>query len=189
MMKKAILFVALAIVCVGQMKAQGQSPEERQRAAAEMVKTQAERLAKDFDLKDNAKTAFIEKYTQYQTELFATMNQQRPNAQQGQQGERRRTSDMTDEEVTKQIQEAFARQATQIEQQQKRLEIQKKYYEEFSKTLAPKQLIRIFGQQRPQGQNGQNGQGQRGQGGQRGFGGGGGFGGPGGGFGGPGGGF
>ena len=62
-------------------------------------------------------------------------------------------------------------------------EIQKKYYAEFSKTLKPQQLIRIFGQQRPQGQRGQQGN-QQGQRGQRGNGGRGGFGGPGGGFGG-----
>lgn len=184
-MKKSIIVMAMALLCVGQMQAQREqrSAEDRQKMAAEMAKNQAERLAKDFDLKDDAKSAFVEKYTQYQYEMFANMVQQRPNRDQAQQGERKKTSEMTDEEVAQQIKEYFDRQEKQIETQQKRLAIQKKYYEEFSKTLTPKQLIKIFGQQRPQGQR--DGQGQRGQGqGQRG-----GFGGQRGGFGGPGGGF
>ncbi len=184
-MKKTLIVMAVALLCAGQMNAQREqrSPEEMQKARAEMVKQNAERLAKDFDLKDDAKTAFIEKYTQYQNEMFADMRPQGDRQQP--QEERKKTSEMSDEEVTALIQSAFERQEKQIEVMQKRLEVQKKYYAEFSQTLTPKQLIRIFGQQRPQGQRqgqGQN-QGQRG-----GFGGGrGGFGGPGGGFGGPGG--
>ena len=128
----------------------------------------------------------MELYTKYQNEMFSLFQFQRRDQNNGE--ERKRLSEMTDEEVTARIQEAFARQEQQIEQQKARLEIQKKYYAEFSKTLKPQQLIRIFGQQRPQGQRGQQGnqQGQRGNGGRGGFGGpGGGFGGPGGGVGGP----
>ena len=191
-MKKTLIVMAVALLCAGQMNAQREqrSPEEMQKARAEMVKQNAERLAKDFELKDDAKTAFIEKYTQYQNELFADMRPQenRERGEQGQQ-ERKKTSEMSDEEVTALIQSAFERQEKQIEAMQKRLEVQKKYYAEFSQTLTPKQLIRIFGQQRPQGQRGGQGQNQN-QGQRGGFGGGrGGFGGPGGGFGGPGGGF
>ncbi|MCR4922124.1 MAG: hypothetical protein K5945_10550 [Bacteroidaceae bacterium] len=183
-MKKSIVVMAMALLCAGQVNAQRErmNPEEMQKARAEMVKQNAERLAKDFELKDDAKTAFIEKYTQYQNDLFADMRPQ-GNREEGQREERKKTSEMSDEEVTALIQSAFERQEKQIEAMQKRLEVQKKYYAEFSKTLSPKQLIRIFGQQRPQGQRqgqGQN-QGQRGGfGGGRGGFGGGGFGGPGG---------
>ena len=179
-MKKILIMMAMALVCAGQVNAQRErmNPEDMAKARGEMVKQNAERLAKDFDLKDDAKTAFIEKYTQYQEELFGEMRQQ-GNRGEAQQGERKKTTEMSDEELEKMIKSYFERQEKQIEGMQKRLEVQKKYYAEFSKTLSPKQLIKIFGQQRPQNRQGQ-GQGQRG-----GFGGRGGMGGPGG-FGGPG---
>ena len=93
---------------------------------------------------------------------------------------------MSDEEITNRIKGAFERQEKMIEAMQKRLDVQKKYYAEFGKTLKPQQLMKIFGQQRPsQGQrDGQRGprDGGRGNfgGGRGGFGGNGGFGGPGG---------
>ena len=181
-MKKIVLVMAMALIGVASVKAQdGQmSDEERAQRRAEMIQRQGEELAKDMKLSDSEKTSFMELYTKYQNELMSQFQFQRRNQNNGE--ERKKLSEMTDEEVTARIQEAFARQEQQIEQQKARLEIQKKYYAEFSKTLKPQQLIRIFGQQRPQGQRGQ--QGQQGQRGQRGNGGRGGFGGPGGGFGG-----
>ena len=187
-MKKIVLMMAIALMSVASVKAQGgqMSDEDRAQRRAEMIQRQGEELAKDLKLSDSEKTSFMELYTKYQNEMFSLFQFQRRDQNNGE--ERKRLSEMTDEEVTARIQEAFARQEQQIEQQKARLEIQKKYYAEFSKTLKPQQLIRIFGQQRPQGQRGQQGnqQGQRGNGGRGGFGGpGGGFGGPGGGFGGP----
>ena len=181
-MKKTILMLVLAFVAVLQMQAQrGQmSAEEREKMQAEMVQRMTERFVKDLDLKDDAATAFEGTYAKYQAELMATYEMPQRAEE-----EQKKTSELSDEEIKARIEEAFARQEKQIEQQKARIEIQKKYYAEFSKTLTPKQLIRIFGQQRPR-QNSMNGQG--GQGGQHGgfggFGGGGGFGGPrGGGFG------
>ena len=182
-MKKIVLMMAIALMSVASVKAQGgqMSDEERAQRRAEMIQRQGEELAKDLKLSDSEKTSFMELYTKYQNEMMSQFQFQRRDQNNGE--ERKKLSEMTDEEVTARIQEAFARQAQQIEQQKARLEIQKKYYAEFSKTLKPQQLIRIFGQQRPQGQRGQQGN-QQGQRGQRGNGGRGGCGGPGGGFGG-----
>ena len=91
------------------------------------------------------------------------------------------------EAIYKRYQEELAatrqqpRQAEQIQQQQRRLDIQQKYCAELSAILTPQQLLQVF---QPQGrQGGRQGQGGRGGfgGGPRGggFGGGGDFGGPG----------
>ena len=186
-MKKYFLVMAMALMSVASGKAQDQtSDEDRARMREEMVKRQTENLVKDLKLSGDEKTAFEELYAKYQNELMSQFQFQRRDRDGD--GERKKLSEMTDEEITARIQEAFDRQEKQIEQQKARLEIQKKYYAEFSKTLKPQQLIRIFGQQRPQGQRGDQNQ-RGGQGGRGGFQGGrGGFGGPGGGpggFGGP----
>ena len=104
--------------------------------------------------------------------------------------------ELTAEEAKAQLKENFERQEQQIVTMQKRLEVQKKYADEFSKVLTPEQVLKVLTPQRGQGgrdMNRRQGDGER-RGnfdGERrgGFGGGprgGGFGGPGGG---PGGGF
>lgn len=167
-MKKTFLMMAFILLGISQMQAQrGQmSAEEREKMQAEMVQRMTERFVKDLDLKGEVATAFEATYAKYQAELMATY-EMTPRQEQ----EQKKTSELSDEEIKARIEEAFARQEKQIEQQKARLEIQKKYYAEFSKTLTAKQLIRIFGQQRPR-QNSMNGQG-----GQRGGFGGGNFGG------------
>ena len=110
--------------------------------------------------------------------MFAT------NQIQGQRPERAGQDDekkeLTEEEATAKIKENFDRQEQQIATMQKRLEVQKKYAEEFSKVLTPQQVLKVLTPQR--GGNGRGQGQQRGQGnGERrgGFGGGprGGFGG------------
>ena len=73
-MKKTILLLAVALFSTAAM-AQGErrSNEDRAKMRAEMVKNQAEQLAKDFDLKDDAKTAFVNLYTEYQNASVARM--------------------------------------------------------------------------------------------------------------------
>ena len=183
-MKRILLLSFVTIVSLSAM-AQMPSEEEMQARRAEMIERQADRMAKDLDLKDEAKTNFVTTYKAYQTELMSTM-QMRFN-QNREQGERNNKK-LTDEEATQQVSEYFKRQEEQITQQLQRLEIEKRYLAEFQKTLTPQQVAKIFTQRQRQG--GQGGQRQGGFNRQGGFGGpGGGFGGPGGGFGGPGGGF
>ena len=121
-------------------------------------------------------------YERYLNELAATRTQQNRDRQAEQ-----NKKDMSDAEATAKLNEQFARQAEQIQQQQLRLDIQKKYCAEFSSVLTPQQLLQVFQPQQMFNRQGQQG----GRGNRGGFGGGGprgGFGGGGGGFGGPGGG-
>lgn len=187
-MKRLFIVSAFISLFMGNVCAQqGQrSEEDRAKMRAEMIQRVAERSAKDFDLKGDAKDLFITTYTAYQNEMFDTN-----------QGNRQRSSEadekkeLSNEEATAKIEELFTRQTEQITTMQKRLEIQKKYCAEFSKMLTPQQVLKVMTPQR-NGQRGQRGQrdGQRDGGWQRG-GGRGGFDGPGGfvgpgGFGGPG---
>ena len=181
-MKKLFIVSALSFLFIGNVCAQqGQrSEEDRAQMRAEMIKRVAERSAKDFDLKGDAKEAFLTTFTAYQTEMFQTnMGGMR---QRGQEADEKK--ELSDEEANAKIQEQFTRQEEQISTMQKRLEIQKKYSAEFAKILTPQQVLKVLTPQRNNQRNGQRGQGdgQRGQGGfGGGFGGGrGGFGGPGG---------
>ena len=60
------------------------SEEELQKAMAERIEKAAERMAKDFSLKDEAKNTFVATFVAYQKEMFAT-NQ--PRTQRSEQGE------------------------------------------------------------------------------------------------------
>ena len=197
-MKKLLIF-ALVAASAMTMNAQPEqmSEEDMAQRRSEMIQNKAEKLASNFGLKDDAKTQFVDLYKQYQTDLEATQEKpNKPDGQKAQKGADKEKKSLTDEEATAKVNEYFERQEKQISQMQKKLDVEKKYYEKFKKTLTPQQLARLFRENRMRfgGQQGQRGQmqmnGQRGMmNDQRGgFGGGpqGGFGGPGGGFGGPG---
>lgn len=192
-MKKTIFVAVMALLSCTAMSAQDserRSDVDRTRNINERIEKAADRIAKDLDLKDDAKDAFIKCYSAYQKEMFATNRLQGQRIEQPNRDEEKK--ELTDEEAAAKIKEGFERQEQQIATMQKRLEVQKKYSEELSKILTPQQVLKVLTPQRGQGGRGQ---GQRGQGdGERrgnfeggprgGFGGGprGGFGGPGGGF-------
>lgn len=188
-MRKTIVVAALALMsCAAVCAQERMSEEERAKAMTERIEKSADRLAKDFELKDDAKKAFVETYTAYQKEMFATNQFQAQREQFNREDEKK---ELTAEEATAKLKENFDRQEQQIATMQKRLEVQKKYAEEFAKVLTPQQVVKVLTPQRGGGQRGQdqrrNGDGNRRggnfEGGPRGgFGGGprGGFGGPGG---------
>ena len=129
-MKKSILMVAMMLGISTATFAQNEnnSPEDRAKMRAEMVQRQADHLAKEFDLKDDAKSSFIETFTKYQNELASGMESlRRPE------NEDDSKKKLSDEEATAKIKESFDRQEKQIAAMQNRLEIQKKYCAEFSK--------------------------------------------------------
>lgn len=192
-MRKTIMLAVLALMGSTAVCAQERmSEEERAKAMAERIEKSADRLAKDMNLKDDAKQAFVETYTAYQKEMFATNQFQGQRFEQN--GREEEKKELSDEEATARIKENFDRQEQQIATMQKRLEVQKKYAEDFAKVLTPQQVLKVLTPQRGQGGRDQmqrrNGDGERRggnfEGGPRGgFGGGprgGGFGGPGGGF-------
>lgn len=188
-MRKTVVMAVLALMSCTALSAQERmSDEERAKAIDERIEKAADRMAKDFDLKDEARKTFVNAYTAYQKEMFATNQIQRQRLDQPNREEEQK--ELTAEEATAKIKENFDRQEQQVATMQKRLEVQKKYAEEFMKVLTPQQVLKLLSAQRGrgQGQRGNDGD-RRGnfEGGPRGnFGGGprGGFGGPGGGFGG-----
>ena len=179
-----MMFVALVALFTLSAQAQRPNQEEMKERRAQMIAQQAEKLAKECDLKDEAKTQFVATYKAYQDELQSTQRNRQWQRNGQQTAEKKKLSD---EEAQKQVQDYFTRQEENIAQLQKRLEVEKKYLAEFQKTLTPQQLAKIF-RQRQQNMGGmQNGQRQYGPR-QGGFGGPqgnserGGFGGPGGDF-------
>ncbi len=148
-MKKTIIVAALALLSSVAVSAQERmSAEQREKAIAERIGSAADRMAKDFDLKDDAKKSFVETYTAYQKEMFATnQNQGQRLEQNGRDGEKK---EMTKEEAEARIKQNFERQEQQIATMQKRLEVQKKYAEEFGKVLTPQQVLKVLNPQRGQ---------------------------------------
>jgi Spy/CpxP family protein refolding chaperone len=173
-MKKIIILTAVAAFLLSTVSVNAQDRNDRDSRRQEMQARQTERIVKDLKLEGEKKTQFEAIYKRYMEELAATRT--------GQNRERDdEKKDLTDEEATAKLNEVFARQAEQIQQQQLRLDIQKKYCAELSAILTPQQLLQVF-QQQGGGRQGGGRQGGR-QGNRGGFGGGprGGFGGPGGG--------
>ena len=148
-MKKTIIVAALALLSSVAVSAQERmSAEQREKAIAERIGSAADRMAKDFDLKDDAKKSFVDTYTAYQKEMFATnQNQGQRLEQNGRDGEKK---ELTKEDAEARIKQNFERQEQQIATMQKRLEVQKKYAEEFGKVLTPQQVLKVLNPQRGQ---------------------------------------
>lgn len=125
---------------VSSLAAQERNSADIERRMEERMNKQAERLADEFGLKDTSRADFMAMYKKYQQDVMkhrlAEMQQQEGNA--------KKETEMTDEEATARIQAEFDRKAQAIVDAYNTLEVEKKYYEEFSKTLSPKQLMKIF---------------------------------------------
>ena len=148
-MKKTIIVAALALLSSVAVSAQERmSAEQREKAIAERIGSAADRMAKDFDLKDDAKKSFVETYTAYQKEMFATNQFQGQRLEQN--GRDDEKKEMTKEDAEARIKQNFERQEQQIATMQKRLEVQKKYAEEFGKVLTPQQVLKVLNPQRGQ---------------------------------------
>lgn len=156
----------MAVLMLGNV-AKAQNNNEARRAEA--IARQVERLEKDLKLTDDQKAKFKDIYTRYQEELQA-LRQNQPRNQADNNDSKK---ELTDEEATAQLAEVFARQEQQLQQQQARLDVQKKYCAELSQILTPQQLLKVFQPQWGRGQQGNNNRGNFG-GGRGGFGGGGG---------------
>ncbi len=149
--------ITLTLVCLaafGVFSTMAQRPEfnekDMEARRAERIEKQAEKLAKDFGLKDDARKSFMTTYKEYMNEKQAVRPKGSPNKE-GDKNEK-----LSDEAAVRMIEDGFA-------QQQQRLDIDKKYYAKLKKSLTPQQLLKVFGNQnnRQRGQqrnfNGQQG--------------------------------
>lgn len=111
----------------------------------DMMEKRAETLSNEFGLKDDAKTTFKTQYVAYQQELFnaRTQGMTVPDEQ------KVNVENLSDDEIKTRIQQKFDREAQQIVNSYNVLNVEKKYYEVFSKILTPAQLFKLFVPQRP----------------------------------------
>lgn len=87
------------------------------------------RMADKLMLDDKTSAKFMTLYEAYRSELR--------DAGDRQPGRKRKPENMTDEEISKQMEQDF-------ETQQKKLDIRKKYYKKFSAILTPRQTYELF---------------------------------------------
>lgn len=131
-------FAILLAICLigGQLAANGQeNVQTTQKPTFEqMAQMKAERMASALTLDDKTADKFIKTYKEYLTECRdlrkcrVESNNQKPEG---------RKAYKSDKEVEEQILARF-------DQRQKKLNIDKKYYDEFSKFLGPKQIQRLY---------------------------------------------
>ena len=138
-MKKLMMAVCFALLAGGTMYAQENKNLPQRKADPEKV---AQRMASRLMLDDEAAAKFIPLYQAYMEELRAC----RPEPNKAARG-----NDATDEEIDKMMLSRF-------EAQEKRLDVQKKYYGKFKEVLTVKQAKELFDRPgydrkfRPQGQ-------------------------------------
>lgn len=146
-MKKGMLrclFCFCLVALPGMIEAQEEKEADGRAARMEqMLEKRAEKMADDLDLKGDARSSFLETYKSFQNELMP----HRTNFAFPRQ-ENKKESEMTDEEAVARVKAEFDRKAQQIVDLYNSLEVEKKYYETFSKTLSAKQLMKIFAPQR-----------------------------------------
>ncbi len=147
--------------------AQKSGGDVRARRMDEMSDRRAEKLADEFGLKDEKRAMFVSLFKNYRQDV----RKHRLADMQPQADAVKKETDMTDEDASARIQAEFDRKAQSIVDAYNRLETEKKYYEEFSKILSPKQLVKIFipmdpsrGMRGAPARNGQNGGRQGGRG-------------------------
>ena len=133
-MKKIILwgFYAICLVCSGTAMAQDGKDRKGDMRREQMMEKRAERL--------DARSEFLVTYKNYQQDLMS--HRKTPPFPADLEG--KKESELTEEEAAERIKAEFDRKAQQIVDAYNTLEVDKKYYEVFSKTMSAKQLMKIF---------------------------------------------
>lgn len=151
-MKMKFIYVVLAALLMGSqitLSAQNSNNKERkQRPTPEqMVQMQTNQMIKKLMLDDATAAKFRPVYEQYLNEMReCRMMNRMPRAKKAQgtsAGEKKEAQKpaMTDEQIAKMLKNQFA-------QSRKMLDIREKYYNEFSKILTQKQIMKIYQQER-----------------------------------------
>ena len=141
-MKNLIRFCMLAVVMMTvSVNTFAQKAERRQEGAKPSAEGRAQQIAKEIALDDATTKKFVEVYSQYKNEM-------RTLGSRSQQGRGTRS----DAETKQAMKE-------NLDREQKVLDLRKKYHEEFSKFLTPKQLEKVYelDAKRPGGQRPQKG--------------------------------
>jgi hypothetical protein len=126
---KAMMLVVALITCMGAQAQQQSAAKNTQTNREDFARKQALNIADQLAFDDKTTDKFVTTYSQYCKEV-ATL---RPTRQ----PKRDRTEALSDEEVEQKIKNRFDR-------SRKLLDIQEKYYNEYSKFLTPKQIDRVY---------------------------------------------
>ena len=135
-MKKTLW--TLILVCFLSCPSDGMA--QRGNRGGQMMERRAEQLADSWKLKGDARTQFLTTYKEYQQELM----KHRTSLARPENGDAKKPSEYTDEEANARLTAEFNRKAQGVADAYNRLEVDKKYYEIFSKSLTPQQLVEIF---------------------------------------------
>lgn len=153
-MKTKFIYVLLAALLMGsQMTLSAQNKENKQRKQRpnpeQLVKMQTDRMVKALMLDDATSAKFTPVYEKYLNELreCRMMNHKPrvkrdvPQGTEANDAAEAQKPQMTDAEIAKQIKDQFA-------QSRKMLDIREKYYNDFSKILSQKQIMKIYQMER-----------------------------------------
>ena len=151
-MKMKFIYVLLGALLLGsQMSLSAQNNDNREKkqrpTQEQMVQMQTNQMVKTLMLDDATAAKFTPVYEKYLNELReCRMMNRKPRAEKAQgaeanakrEGQRR---SMTDTEIAAMLKNQFA-------QSRKMLDIREKYYNEFSKILSQKQIMKIYQQEK-----------------------------------------
>ena len=122
---RTLLFAVAVAACCGTAAAQDKG--KRSAARQQRIEARARSIAQQLAFDDKTTAKFVDTYSRCKNELRALEPQ----------GKGGKGAPMTDAETKEAIESRF-------ERSQKRLDIRKKSYEEYSKFLAPKQIQRVY---------------------------------------------
>ena len=127
----------------GCVQAQQHNNADMTERMQQMQAKRAERLADELKLQGEARVTFMATYGQFQAELLKLMVAEREAEMQA---TKKKIDDLTDAEAEERVKSLFDRKTQQIVNAYNRLAIEKKYYDEFAKTMTNKQLLKIVEQ-------------------------------------------
>ena len=148
-MKKR-LFICMALcMLAGSMAMNAQekknAPMKDKPSFEEMVQMKADRMAMEMGLDDKTADKFKKEYKDYMDEKAAIMKEDRCGRDCCKKGDgERKPAYMADADVDKHLKARFDRRQKMIDKNQRLLDLDKKYYDRFSKFLGPKQMVRIY---------------------------------------------
>lgn len=142
-MKKNILytlFICAAFTIHLQINAQASHTKVQRMPVEQRIENQADFVTKSLMLNDDINKKFKPIYIAYLKELQGCMHSLRlkPSAKNG---TTRKRSEMTDEQIEKDIQRRF-------DESRRILDIREKYYKEFRKVLTPRQVLKVYSAER-----------------------------------------
>lgn len=147
---KKFVYVVLATLLIGSqlsLSAQNKANQEKKRPTPEqMMQIQTNQMVRALMLDDATTAKFTPIYQKYMKELreCRMMNikpRVKKDANQDAEADRNPRPAMTDADIAKMLKDQFA-------QSRKMLDIREKYYNEFSKILSQKQILKLYQQEK-----------------------------------------